>query len=142
MNNKGVIFSGTDAGAPLGTSGLIGTNGAFGTFYFGNSEPNFVILGVGSLTATFVEPFTVTPATVSNVTLRVGDGDPGPEAIGVNAFDRDGEVIFSQVVHLLEKGTTISIRSKGIAEIRVFGISVVPFTGFAIDDFAYKRKND
>jgi hypothetical protein len=134
--NKGVIFSGTAEGS-LGTSGVVGTEPDFGTFFFGNSEPNFVIVGDGSLTARFIDPDTQSPSIVSNVKFRMGDGDFAAEVIGVNAFDRNGKVIFATIVHLLQEGTTINIRRDGIAEIRMFGFQTTAGSGFAIDDFSY-----
>lgn len=139
FEDKGVIFSGTWEPS-LGTSGLIETEPAFGTYFFGNSEPNFVIVGIGSLTATFYDPHTGNPSTVSNVSFRIGDADSDPEAIGINAFDLNGDVIFSKVVHLLEEGTTIRIRRGQIAKVRVFGINITSeygAIGFAIDDFSW-----
>ena len=125
--NQGVVFSGTFEGNI--TAGLVETEPAFGTFFFGNSEPNFVIVGGGRLTATFTSP-------VSNVSFRAGDADPVEEAFGVTAFDPEGVVVFSSVVHLFEEGATININERGIAEIRIFHFLG---SGFAIDDFSYMR---
>ena len=125
--DQGVVFSGTFEGNL--TAGLVETEPAFGTFFFGNSEPNFVIVGVGRLTATFTSP-------VSNVSFRAGDADSAEEAFGVTAFDPEGAVVFSSVVHLFEEGATININERGIAEIRIFQFLG---GGFAIDDFSYMR---
>jgi len=126
--NQGVVFSGTFEGNL--TAGLVETEPAFGTFFFGNSEPNFVIVGAGRLTATFTSP-------VSNVSFRAGDSDSAEEAFGVTAFDREGVVLFSSVVHLFEEGATIRINKARITEIRIFQILG---SGFAIDDFSYSGR--
>src|SRR5512145_3496064 len=51
--SEGVVFSGTSE-PTFGVAGVIATPGTAGTVSFGNSEPNFVIVGLGSLTASFI----------------------------------------------------------------------------------------
>lgn len=135
----GVVFEGTFNGAF--TSGLIGGEGDFGTFNFGNSEPNFVVVGVGALTAKFLDPTSLLPQPVRDVTFRVGDGDLAVEALGVTVFDVGGTVLDSHIVHLFDKGATINLPYSDIFEIRIFGISgcVGCFSGFAIDDLSFSN---
>lgn len=136
---QGVVFSGTSE-PTIGTSGLIATQGTLGTVFFGNSEPNFVIVGLGSLTASFLDPSTGNPVRISRVSMRIGDGDSAPEIVGINAFDAGGGLIFSQVVHLVEQGTTVEVSSPfgRIVKIRVFAVRPPEGSGFNIDDFAYR----
>lgn len=136
---QGVVFSGTFE-PTIGTSGLIATEGTLGAVFFGNSEPNFVIVGLGSLTASFLDPGTGNPVRVSRVSIRIGDGDSAPEIVGINAFDSSGALIFSQVVHLIEQGTTVEVSSPfgRIVKIRVFAVRPAEGSGFNIDDFTYR----
>ncbi len=138
--SQGVRFSGTSE-PTSNEAGLVSTEGYSGLF-LGNSEPNFVNVGLGSVTAKFVNPATGQPATASRARVRMGDGDPNPQIACVNAFDPDGNTIFFVCVHLIEEGTTVTIRRKDIAparmaEIRFYAISAFPDTGFNMDDFSF-----
>ena len=128
----GVTFDGTFEGNI--TAGVIGTDGDYGTYFFGNSQPNFVVIGSGTLSIYFDEP-------ISDFSFRAGDADSDPEAFAVNAFDSDGNLLDSQIVLLFDAGTTVSIAKSGIAEIRIFGITGCNdcYSGFAVDDLSYVR---
>ena len=144
-HDMGVVFSGTyNSGV---TGGYIGTEdepGSGGTKFFGNSEPNFIIVGIATLTANFINPETDVPDTVSKLSVRVGDGDLECEDMGINAFDIDGDLIYSSIVHLYEEGTTITIDANSIAKVTFFSVpiwydDIGGYSGFAIDDFAYSK---
>ena len=133
----GVVFAGTFEGNL--TAGLIGIAGDFGHQYYGNSEPNFVQIGVGILTIKFIDPITQEPSAVRNVTFNAGDGVPDIEAFGVTAFGPNGTVVESHIVHLFEEGAIIELSGGEIEEIRIFGITgcLGCGSGFVIDDFTF-----
>jgi hypothetical protein len=133
--SMGVLFS---AGGD-GPAGEIHTEPDYGTLFFGNSQPNFVLVGFGYLTISFVDPSTGLAAEALSVSARVGDGDPSAEGVGVTGFDQNGNVVYSAVVHLIEEGATVNIPVK-VSKLRLFGIYVSPPTGFAIDDLSFVRR--
>lgn len=114
-------------------AGYVGQNGDYGTYEFGNSSPNFVIVGVGVMTIDFDRP-------VSNISMRVGDGDTAIEALGISAFGVGGQLLNSQIVHLYVDGATVAIPAEGVVEVRLFGIYGCSNcgSGFAIDDLMFR----
>lgn len=134
--SEGVVFS---AGAD-GPAGLIATQPQYNTYFFGNSEPNFLIVGLGYVTASFINPSTGAPMEVSDVSARVGDADAEPEIAGVSAFDLDGNVVYSAMVHLIDEGATVKIPVK-VSKVSFFGMWVSPPSGFAIDDLSFCRRS-
>lgn len=135
--SDGVVFIGAEEGNLF--TGEIGTEPNRGTFFFGNSEPNFVIVGVGLIIAKFQDETSGLPKPVKNVSLRVGDGDSPAEGIGVMAMDQNGIVLESHMIYELDQGVTIYFPFENIFEIRLFGMSGCRGCGggFAFDDFSY-----
>jgi hypothetical protein len=141
FRSVGVVFSGTFE-PTFGTAGVVATQGIAGTIFFGNSEPNFIIVGLGSVTATFVEPGTSNPAATRWVRFRAGDGEPASDIVGVNAFDPAGRSVFSELVYLTDEGTTIEIGPQQIgqariAKVRIFGLRPAEGSGVNMDDFSF-----
>ena len=133
----GVVFEGTVVGDL--TAGYIGTDGDFGTFFFGNSIPNFAIIGGASLTAIFIDEATQQLSPVSDVSIRIGDGDVAGETFAVTAFDQEGNVLDSQVIQVFEDGATINIPKQDITHVTIFSIQGCGgcSSGLAIDDFKF-----
>jgi len=128
----GVTFEGTFEGNL--TAGLVGTDGDAGHQSFGNSPPNFVIVGSGVLTMYFDAP-------VSDLSFRLGDGVPDTVALGVTAFDENDLVLDSHVVLQFEDAAVITFPYDGISKVRVFGITGCPncTPGVGLDDLSYIR---
>jgi hypothetical protein len=134
----GVVFSGTYE-PTFGTAGVVATEGVAGTQSFGNSAPNLVIVGLGSVTASFVDPESGDPATAQWISVRLGDGDSASEIVGVNAFAPSGELVFSTVVHLIDEGVTLRIDPKAeMAKVRIFALAPPEGSGVNMDDFSFR----
>lgn len=128
----GVVFTGVGY-----YSGLIVTEGQYGTANFGNSSDKIVHAGERNepTTMTFVDPVSGEPTTANNIHIRLGDGNPDAETFTVTAFNLQGGVIFEQTYTTTTEGVWVDIYENA-ASVKMT-LNMPSASGVAFDDISY-----
>ena len=136
---QGVLFSGTSA-----QSGLVMTEGQFGTANFGNSPTHIVHAGSygESTTIQFVDPTNPTSTIgTSTFSLLLGDGNPDTETFSIKFRDISGGILAEPVGYMTTaNGLLIQETSESLGALIGFVDIMLDAdspSGVAFDDLSY-----